>query len=486
MKKKICYLLFIICLCVACSKETSKDNIVIAMPYSDNVQNPDKNYYIKWIEEQTGYNIEIVTIKQDDANEYMTSLFKADSDIDMVFFSEDFFINYDSLEDYAKSGEIACLDDYIDDKCERFNDIKVDGSVYCAPNIGRKKSAGAGQILWLNVKWLQKLNIAIPTTTEELEDVLTAFKNSDINGNGIKDEIPLLGSNESCELNSVLFLINSYVYYDPYNTGFYMDNGNMIFAPKTDQYREALRYCRRLYEKGLIDERDFYYEPSQLIQMINNSENFVGGFTTRSISDVLYITNPEISAKYVHVPPLKGPGGEKNALYIKDKPMVGGVILSSSDKKEEAFEIMKLMLSDEASVIARYGEQTVDWNYSNSGDLSIYGTPATIVTINYLWNVPQNKHLGGIGPMYVDDKYLVGVTWNGINSDMEYIDARAELSYINYFPKEQCDVGIIEKLYEYVNKNMYEFIVGIKDIDDDSQWESYVKGCYENGLEKKY
>lgn len=43
----------------------------------------------------------------------------------------------------------------------------------------------------INVEWLEKLYFDMPTTTEELKEVLIAFKTKDPNGNGKADEIPL-------------------------------------------------------------------------------------------------------------------------------------------------------------------------------------------------------------------------------------------------------------------------------------------------------
>lgn len=44
--------------------------------------------------------------------------------------------------------------------------------------------------LWINQKWLDKLNLDMPQTPEEFKEVLIAFRDKDPNGNGIQDEIP--------------------------------------------------------------------------------------------------------------------------------------------------------------------------------------------------------------------------------------------------------------------------------------------------------
>ena len=62
--------------------------------------------------------------------------------------------------------------------------------------------------LWFNYDWLEKLGLEEPQTTEELYEVLKAFKTQDPNGNGKANEIPLTGSIEwSCALE--YYLMNS-------------------------------------------------------------------------------------------------------------------------------------------------------------------------------------------------------------------------------------------------------------------------------------
>lgn len=43
---------------------------------------------------------------------------------------------------------------------------------------------------FINRTWLDRLGLAVPTTIEELTDVLRAFRDRDPNGNGLADEIP--------------------------------------------------------------------------------------------------------------------------------------------------------------------------------------------------------------------------------------------------------------------------------------------------------
>lgn len=82
--------------------------------------------------------------------------------------------------------------------------------MYGFPRISESYHGQAYPKLWYNTEWLKELGLDEPTTTEELKEVLIAVKNSDYNGNGKADEIPLTGSPDwDCQLE--WFLMNSFI-----------------------------------------------------------------------------------------------------------------------------------------------------------------------------------------------------------------------------------------------------------------------------------
>ncbi|MBO7531824.1 MAG: hypothetical protein J6T50_08475, partial [Lachnospiraceae bacterium] len=238
--------------------------------------------------------------------------------------------------------------------------------------------------------------------------------------------------------------------------------------------------CNGLYEKGLLDNGFSECSYPQLCEMVNSPVPIVGAFTSSSIGDVIYRGNPEVMARYVHVPPLAGPSGTATAMLPDNKTAVGAIILSRSEKKEEAQLLLDTMMSEEASLIARFGEPGADWEYSDGKDISIYMIPSTIITKNYIRDVVQNKNLNGVGPMAVPEKYIYGVTWNGLNSDAEYVDARAQMAYMDFFvdPGGELPVGNAE-LSEYLDRHMIAFVTGEEDVRSDSIWREYVSGAEE-------
>ena len=71
-----------------------------------------------------------------------------------------------------------------------------DGHIYSFPWIeelgsGKRSIQAVDDIPLDKYEWLDELGLEIPTTTEELKEVLIAFKTQDPNGNGEADEIPM-------------------------------------------------------------------------------------------------------------------------------------------------------------------------------------------------------------------------------------------------------------------------------------------------------
>ena len=438
-----------------CASEARTSPLRVAIPDSDYVQNLTTNYYVNYLEQQTGLALEFVTVRQSDGEEYLNALFASDAEIDAVLFGDGFTISEEALRPYASAGELH---------------ERSDGTFYW-PSSGSGATSGAGQILWINREWLDKLRLSIPRTTEELREVLYAFKTRDPNGNGVADEIPLAGATDDYVYAPEELLLNSFVYNDPYHSRFALSGAAGETVAGSEAFREGLAFCASLYREGLFDERALSL--AQLSELVNSP---VGAFTTDSISHVIYQGNPEIMARYMHVAPLLGPHGVRYALYAESKAAVGAIIPARSARRDDAERLLDTMLTPEASLIARYGEQGVDWELSDGSDVSIYGGVSTIVTKNYIWNTPQNKHLNGIGPMLVSEEYLTGVTWNGVNSDAEYIDARARSSCRAYFPAIDALSARDEELSAYVDGYVRDFVTLARDVESDAEWNGYLNG----------
>lgn len=417
-------------------KEDDSVKITIAVPQSKFVQNFDTNYYSNWLREKTGYKIEFETISEGYEEEYLQTMLRAqEGRIDAVLLPrQKNYMNQEVLVSFAKDGLVEDLAEYastetkmreILDEAEYIESLnsEFDGKIYFVPGVDAGKKNNNMQVLWINMGWLKKLSLKVPETIDDMEKVLIAFRDMDPNENGIQDEIPLITNDTDSAYQSDYFLLNAFSYVNP----------DTDFPNNVSETEAGLNYCEDLRQRGLISDICKNYSLKQVRELVNASDDLVGAFASKSIEDIVYPNCEDVLARYIQVPPLKGPDGEQNAVNLETEVFIGGFIPANAKYKDEAFEVMDLMLSLEGSLISCFGEENTDWRTSTNGELSGYGTKAKITTLTYFPGKIQNKNYAGVGPMYLPKEYSDAIAWNGDNSFVEYLDARAIRTYETFW-----------------------------------------------------
>ncbi|WP_027400534.1 type 2 periplasmic-binding domain-containing protein [Anaerovorax odorimutans] len=486
------------------SSSATEDNVItIGIPANPYIQDISTNYYKEWIENEMGVKLKFVLIPKDYTSEYLSQMFRSENITVDALFSfpcEDNTASVNSiLQEYGEKGYIIPLNSYIKKSSLMKNifsdfplyDLKkamtsTDGNIYYMPGLDTSIEEKYPQIMWINQSWLKALNLPIPNTLDEFKDTLQAFKNMDPNGNGQSDEIPLAGSTDILSEQSYNFLINSFIYNDTENCRMIVQDGIVYFAPFDPKWRQAVQYIHDLYKDNLLDSFQFNINHNQLVQLANDPRNLLGAFTSSSITDILLSRSPEIMSNYVRVPPLTGDYGTPYATIQTPLPKPNGVITSTCKDPDTVFHIFELMLSKQAFLIGRYGQEGVDWVYANSDDIDLFGNHAVILVKNQLRNKVQNKNIQELGPFFAYTEYTHGVAWNGIEFDQEYINAHAYKLYRQYRPKDYIKTIIFDgdkasELSEikrninlYTDINLQKFIKGELDPYDDLQWTEYI------------
>lgn len=117
--------------------------------------------------------------------------------------------------------------------------------------------------MYINKEWLDNLGLDMPTTYEELTDVLKAFKEQDADGDGDpNNEIPYTNAGSlSGDLSNLLAPFGTIVS----RAGNFMQidgSGNPAFVPITDHYKEAVKWAHELYASGCLDQEYFTQDTS--------------------------------------------------------------------------------------------------------------------------------------------------------------------------------------------------------------------------------
>lgn len=164
---------------------------------------------------------------------------------------------------------------------EEYPDIRAsitteDGKIYSMPVIytaARDRIAATG---WINTGWLKRVGKEMPTTLDELYEVLCAFRDEDANGNGDpKDEIPVTYRNDLAQdfKRSVLAALGICGDEDDVIAGEY------VYVPMTEQYKEYLRYMAKLYKENLLDHDAFILSPEEYYNLLKEDRVGVGDST---------------------------------------------------------------------------------------------------------------------------------------------------------------------------------------------------------------
>jgi putative aldouronate transport system substrate-binding protein len=487
----------------------------------------EDNDYTKLVEQKFNAKIKWDLAPQD-ALVDRRQLLLASGDYPDVFLEGKF--SNANLISYGKQGVLIPLNDLIDKYAPNLKALMEkkpylkeamtapDGNIYGIPRFNECYHCTYSQKYWMNKEWLDKLKLQVPTTTDELEKVLLAFKTQDPNGNGKRDEIPLTGAPNKFVWNGNIdaFLMNSFIYNDndKYLT---VNNGKVEFAANKPEWKEGLAYMHKLYKEGLIDPASFTQNDQAIGQLGNREGNEIAGsITTALLSYLLNVGDDNITRHkhWVIVPPLKGPNGVQLAGIWQG---LGEFAFAITNKASEAQQIAAIQIADyafteEGAVLSEYGKEGLGWKKAEPGEKNIWGEPAKYSFNNLPAQDPnavRNDSWSLLGPKDMSKEFRdsFASAQDPLSSKgYETRLAQATKTYEPYAPKEfypasawikpedtDAAAQLTTTIKDYVTTNMAQFIIGKMDIDKD--WDSYVKGfdglnlakyieIYQNALQK--
>ncbi|MBO7663440.1 MAG: extracellular solute-binding protein [Clostridia bacterium] len=290
--------------------------------------NADDMEIFKIMEEKTNVHLNFEQIPQADWEEKILQNLNGGKDLPDAYYSG-YSLNSTQLLFYAGQGLLLPLNDLIEQympnfkaKLEAHPEVKAaitapDGNIYSLPFC--RFDGLTGQIpsnMFINKVWLDKLNLSVPTTVEELETVLTAFKENDCNGDGNpNDEIPMTFKFEGSQ-RDLGGLFGMFGYADNLYGGqhhFCVDDGKVIFTPATEGYKKGCAYLyEHFFSKGLIDLEGFTMDKATYNAQNQGELANIGAYFSWNIFDLGSVHMDE----YVPMAPLLGPDGTTSWGYV--------------------------------------------------------------------------------------------------------------------------------------------------------------------------
>lgn len=244
-----------------------------------------------------------------------------------------------------------------------FYATEEDGAVYRIP--GDVAEPGC-EVLWIRQDWLDNLNLDVPTTIEELEEVLRAFTEDDPDGNGVDDTYGLGG--DGYDFRSFWPWIQGYdqTHFSRWTVS---EDGAVGYGPANDNSKYWLEEVAELYAAG-------YITPNITQDTDRDEEMANGGFgvtyswvawnnpeSQTMIS--FYNSNPD--AQWVPIEMVEGSNGNPQEHPDTSAAWAYFGITSSAEDPERLFAFYDDMSSVENYVERRFGTEGVHYTYDEDG-----------------------------------------------------------------------------------------------------------------------
>ncbi len=482
-----------------------KIELDVFAPKSSFVSDFETNEFTKWYEEKTNIHINW-TVPSGDAQQAFNLMIASGEYPDVVLgmglsreqvmslVAQDILIDIkDMVEEHG-----YYIKKMFEEEPSSEEYVTIGGHMYGVPKV----SAGYGNRysygMWVYQPWLDKLGLEAPTTTEEFYQMLKAFKEKDPNGNGKADEIPFCGrgvSNGSAGIEA--YLMSAFIPSDG-GARYYIDNGKVKYTAVQPEYKEGLRYIKKLYEEGLLYQDVFIIDRTQLTSIGENETPILGASTGSYPGYFCNATGTtERYNNFKVIEPLEGPNGVRATVPLKS--VVNGhsfMVTKECKYPEAAVKWVDWLLSFEG----RQKSQDSGLTYvreAKEGELGLDGKQA-------LWTVEQEsdeeKAKYNCGNANNLSWYNCTISYTSLEDSIRVYDPTAKYNpsfelytkYKDYAVDNFPQITIAEEdadsyadyqlITDEVNAYFTKFVTGELDLDKD--WDNYVKALESLGLKE--
>ena len=460
--------------------------------FCDDSKEKPEYYMLDEFKKQTNVDVEMRIFPYETATERLNLDLNSGDYADVVggwTLSDSMILTYG-----VNQGVFIPLEDYFAEYCPRITEIldlpgvreemtAPDGHIYAIPYVCDDTKVGYSP--YINGRWLKNVGMDIPTTTEEFEAVLKAFKEQDANGNGDpNDEIPFSADPNNKHIESM----TGWFGLPMGKSGIGILDDEVVFAGASSTYREFLSWFNSLYEQGLIDleivtqdsstwegkgNRDLYG-----VSIAYGSGEFSGIVLEggeKSEFDVLPVLNTDKGGMWMR--DTNGFSVYRTQAVITDNAEHPEVICRWFDNAFQLENGIGCNRGPVGTVVFKEddGYRAIDVKTLSEEDQEKFSW-------GNLWPQSLPKYMPS-GFKYIEDHPTYNEKKVMEDTYEPYLTKTTIPSF--WIPLDKIDrySDIASALTDYFNQRQAMFISGEMDIDDDAQWQSYVDGLYALGLE---
>lgn len=336
--------------------------------------------------------------------------------------------------------------------------------------------------MWINDQWLRRYNLSMPTTAEELAQVLRFFRDNDMNGNGkADDEIPMTFST-LWDLRFLLhaFGVNANDYYITTD-----ENGVVSQILTSETNREFLTWLNGLWNEGLLDRSGFTGLRSVATTPDEKAEVVYGVMFASSPADLVHTSKVQ---QYVLLDPLVY-GGEQVYRDLTGDVIRGAFAITSACPQERIGQILSwvdVLYSEEGFILAACGQDGEEFDLYEDGKWLWADVNETLVSIT-LPNATLHGDATTPGWASVDFQMrLDEPSTVHILTQLQHLRSIDSLPYPLVWLSEKDNARVNELIYHigsYAEQQMVWFVTGDVPLNDET-WAEFCQKVEDLGVEE--
>lgn len=359
-----------------------------------------------------------------------------------------------------------------------------DGAIYSTPAV-RPFRPDSYTVMMINQNWLDNLGLAMPTTLDELEQVLIAFRDGDPNGNGIKDEIPLDWNAGRGSIFPITALCGSWGYVQDYSGDMVtVKDGKVDFLWAHESYKNLQMYLNRLWNQNLINVEVFTQDYNGMMAKSRQGESALVGVTLGwSIDD----RTGQYNDQYVVLDALKASAdSDIHPVWPYQPARVSmesnrAAISASCKYPERVIALLDDIYSEYYSIQMYFGSIPEHVEYDAANDTYTIKETEGEVLNAWPYALVDNAPLYASAALH-EKTNVPQDSVKRLAEDQVYADNRPE----EYYPVVKFDMETVEELtfiktdmYKLVDEKMASWVVngGIEE-----EWDSYIEQLESMGL----
>lgn len=332
-----------------------------ALPISENMPAWDEAARI------TGVRLEPIIIPSSEYKTKMSALYAKDDLPDLFYVNTEFVPLQEMVDDGALLDLTDLVEQYAPNIADDYKNIpdyartKIDGRIYTLGVIRRDTNQQPGTVGMIRGDLLEKNNLPMPATWEELEATLETLHEI------YPDMIPYAARGQN-RLIGVDYLSVTRSIGADYNM--YRDEDNVWHLGRIEtRYRDFLEFMSGLYEKGILDSEYLTKSLSNLqeecsagkVMFFYENPTFVA-----DINKTLATVDPD--AYFTMVPLLENQYGETANYRARDHKFNMYAVSSSCENPELMVQFLNWAYSEEGAINYGWGVEGDSFEYDADGN----------------------------------------------------------------------------------------------------------------------